>query len=587
VTVDCLVPEERAHGVAAVLSAFPFHFVLDEHGCIVSCGSALPKVCPGYRPGASAAALLTPVRHELSFAFEAVDATAGGLVILQTSAGCVLRGQFVEHAPKLRAFLGSACLETAEHLVALGLGIDDFAPWDAQLDLLTVLQSHRSSMDDLKRVNERLTRQGRELRLATTRAEDAARAKTTFLATMSHELRTPMNGVLGMAELLFDTPLDESQRSSVETIVRSSTTLLGLLNDILDVTKLEAGMMELAPRDFDLLDAVDDVLRVLGPAATKKSLALSLTVQGGVPRRIVADDGRYRQVLLNLVGNAVKFTPSGGVSVSVNVERDAGEGIVIRTCVVDTGPGIPEERAAALFQRFVQADSSISRRYGGTGLGLAIARELSTLLGGEVGFESKPGQGSTFWFTIRAKASDAARVPTSPVRAFAPKAERVGAGLRVLVADDDLVNQLVAQRMLARLGCDVVVVGDGSLAVERTNEEAFDVVFMDVMMPNMDGITATRTIRSREVREGKSPVRIVAMTASAMHEDQKACRDAGCDDYVAKPVTIAQLTACVARCLTAVDERRHPERATQASIAATLPSGVGHATAPAPRESPQ
>lgn len=540
--------------MASVLGAFPFHFIVDESCRVLSCGPALPKVCPGYVPGMSASALFTSVRQDVTFTLEGLDAMAKHLVILQTSVGCLLRGQFVEHALHRRVFLGSACLESVDHLVALGLDIGDFAPWDAQLDLLTVLQSHRASVEDLKRVNERLTRKGRELRLATTRAEEAARAKTTFLATMSHELRTPMNGVLGMAELLFDTPLDDSQRSSVETIVRSSTTLLGLLNDILDVTKLEAGMMELSSRDFDLLDAVEDVLRVLRPAATKKSIGLSLTVEGSLQRRIIADDGRYRQVLLNLVGNAIKFTATGGVSVTVSVEPHPREGVVVRTRVVDTGPGIPKERVSGLFQRFVQADSSISRRYGGTGLGLAIARELSLLLGGDIGLESEVGKGSTFWFTIRAKAGEAAPVVALPSRP--PKPERLASGLRVLVADDNLVNQVVAQRMLERLGCEVAVVTDGALAVARTKEQPFDVIFMDVMMPTMDGIEATRTIRERERREGKPPVRIVAMTASAMHEDQKACRDAGCDDYVAKPVTIAVLTACVARCVKAVEQQR-------------------------------
>jgi PAS domain S-box-containing protein len=356
-------------------------------------------------------------------------------------------------------------------------------------------------------------------------AQETSRVKSEFLANVSHELRTPLSGVLGMARLLLDTSLDATQHEYAEIIRRSGRELLGVVDAILDFARAEAGRLELELGEVDAPHLVEEVCASVAADAAAKGVHVTSLVGDAVPRRLVGDVGRLRQVLLNLVGNAVKFTPAGTVVLRAGVVRGATDGTTLRFEVADTGIGIDSATQARLFQPFVQADGSTTRRYGGAGLGLALCRRIVSAMGGEIGVRSEAGQGSTFWFTVALARPDAGLLDAGP---------ETRRGGRVLVVEDNTVNQKVAVAMIESLGYGAEAVGNGIEAVEACARQTFDAILMDCQMPQMDGFKATAFIRQREGLARHTP--IIALTASVTAEDRQRCLSAGMDDYLSKPV---------------------------------------------------
>lgn len=381
-----------------------------------------------------------------------------------------------------------------------------------------------------------------DLEISRKAAEDASKAKSRFLATMSHEIRTPLNGIVGMAELLASSDSAEEQKAYLQVLQSCSDSLLGVINEILDFSKIEAGKMELDRSSFSLSSLMDITVRAFVHQTAGKDLKLTCDISPGIPEKLAGDPGKLRQILVNLIGNAVKFTEQGEIEVKAELAKDEGRQVVVLFSVRDTGTGIPEDQISSLFQSFHQIDGSFTRKYGGTGLGLVIVKSLVEMMGGNVNVESKPGEGSRFYFSIPFEIPENEEVRVLP-----------GAGIEfpdreisILLAEDNMANRMLMVKLLEKKNLKADIAENGKMVLDKLKEKAFDLILMDIQMPEMDGYETTGTIRKNEEDTGRH-IPIIALTANATEEDRDRCMSTGMDDYLAKPVKPQRLYECLKR----------------------------------------
>ena len=379
-----------------------------------------------------------------------------------------------------------------------------------------------------------------ELRITLRKLEDASKIKGEFLASMSHEIRTPINGIIGVTRLLKDTSPSSQQSEFLDIIDNSVQLLLTVINDILDFSKLEAGKLSLHEVEFDLEKTLNDVIALVKPSLECKNLKISNFIDNKLELSYLGDDNRIKQVILNLISNAIKFTDNGEIKVASQLIEANEHSAIIKISISDTGIGIDTQTQELLFDKFTQADSSTTRKYGGTGLGLAISKNIIELMHGSIGVESTPGQGSTFWINVELKRNNKKPVKATVIKK--DKAAKQSFSGKVLLVEDVVVNQLIAKSFLKNIGFNVVIANNGQEALDMCADQEFKLIFMDCQMPVMDGFDATRHIREME-SDQRTP--IIALTALAMKDDAQLCFDAGMDDYITKPYELSDLITCI------------------------------------------